>query len=214
MHKHFKILAISELLRNHGIDPETHPHTRLPGIWKKLAEYYNLDMADEIELSMDPPDEPGRKRRYKDFSLPWAEFGELILDRVRADASEAPSSPAQWDPDQPADEQKRKLGTAGSSMKSRSSTAGDTGDEESAPSPAKKSARGARSVKRAASKAKAKKGESSEAESAEEQDSGDADEEEPEEEETGTPASKTSRGGTRGRGGARGRARGRGRGRA
>ncbi|KAK4231295.1 hypothetical protein QBC38DRAFT_533634 [Podospora fimiseda] len=113
MHKHFRMIAISEHLRNHGFHPEKHPHTRIPGIWKKLNDFYNLEAVDERENSMDPPEEPGQRRRYLDFDLPWVEFGELKLERARADPSEAPSSPPQWDPHDPTyggDGKKRRRG--------------------------------------------------------------------------------------------------------
>ncbi|KAK3352338.1 chromatin modification-related protein EAF7-domain-containing protein [Lasiosphaeria hispida] len=217
MHKHFRMLAISEHLRNHGFDPEVCPHTRIPGIWAKLREYYDLEAVDEREDSLDPEDKPGRPRRYLDFRLPWEEYGERMMDKAQVNPSEAPTSPAQWDPDAPpaTDAKKRKRGASESVAKTRSSTVDDTENEVSAPSPARKPARGARGGKRTASKVRKPKEEvkqessSSEADSSEEEDSGDADEE-GEEEETGTPASKTGRGG-RGRGAGRARARGRGR---
>ncbi|KAK3390481.1 chromatin modification-related protein EAF7-domain-containing protein [Podospora didyma] len=213
MHKHFRILAISEHLRNHGFDPDTFPHTRISGIWVKLREFYDLDAVDEREYGMDPLDEEGRPRRYRDFDLPWAKYGDLIMDRRLADPSEAPSSPAQLDPDYqsppPAEGKKRKRPATESTMKTRSSTVEETPENDSAapspaaPSPApRKPAKGARSSKRTASKARKAKEESSssssEPESAEDEESGDGDEE-VEEEEMGTPAPKASRGGGRGR---------------
>jgi DASH complex subunit ASK1 len=211
MHKHFRILAISEHLRNHGFDPDTWPHTRIPGIWAKLGEFYNLEAIDERENNMDPPDEEGQPRRYHDFNLPWDEYGETILERARADPSEAPTSPAQWDPNAPVGDKKRKRGAAESNPRTRSSTVEDTENETPAASPARKSGRGARTTKRTSSRARKVKEESpSEEESAEEEESEEEDEDE-EDEETGTPAStKGGRGGARGRGG-RGRGRGRGR---
>ncbi|KAK3324247.1 hypothetical protein B0T19DRAFT_477183 [Cercophora scortea] len=212
MHRHFRILAISEHLQNHGFSLEACPHTRLPGIWAKLNDFYDLNALNERDINnMGPADEDlSKPRRWIDFHLPWAEFHDLIIAKTRADPSEAPSSPAQWDPDEPAtgahdgndatetsDIKKRKRNEAAS--KARSSTVGDTENDTPAPSPARKSARGARSAKRAASKARkvnVKDEESSESESAEEEDSDDADEE-GEEEETGTPASRASRGGAR-----------------
>ena len=217
MHKHFRVLAISEHLRNHGFDPDVWPHTRIPGIWAKLAEYYNLEAIDERENNMDPLDEEGQPRRYLDFDLPWGEYGEMILERAQADPSEAPSSPPQWDPNAPVgDTKKRKRGAGEASSRTRSSTVEDTENETPAASPTRKTGRGARNTKRTASrgrKVKESSSSSSEEESAEEEESGDEDEEE-EEEETGTPASsRPGRGGARGRASARGRARGRGRGR-
>ncbi|KAK3987807.1 hypothetical protein QBC44DRAFT_360446 [Cladorrhinum sp. PSN332] len=216
MHKHFRMIAISEHLRNHGFHPEKHPHTRIPGIWKKLSEFYSLEAVDERENSMDPPEEPGQKRRYLDFDLPWAEFSDLILERARADPSEAPSSPAQWDPNDPTyggDGKKRRRGaqTEGNT-KTRSSTVEGTDDETPAASPARKTTRTGKSTKRAPSKGRKVQEESSSSEesSEEEEESGEEEEQDGEEEETGTPASKgrSTRGRAAGRG-ARGRTRGR-----
>ncbi|KAL2200402.1 chromatin modification-related protein EAF7-domain-containing protein [Corynascus similis CBS 632.67] len=200
MHKHFRMLAISEHLRNHGFDPDTWPHTRIPGIWAKLEEFYNLEAIDERENNMDPPDEEGQPRRYHDFRLPWDEYGELMMERARADPSEAPTSPAQWDPNAPAgDSKKRKRGATESTPRARSSTVDDTENETPVASPTRKPARGARTVKRTSSRARRVKEESpSEEESGGEEESEEEDEDE-EEEERGTPVS--TRGG---RGGARG----------
>ena len=217
MHKHFRVLAISEHLRNHGFDPDAYPHTRLSGIWRKLREYYDLDAVNERENQLvPPPDEPGRKRVWKDFSLPAKDYGDLILKRAARSSSEAPSSPPQWDPDAPRDSKKRKRGDRDSAPRARSSTVEDTEGDASAPSPARKPARGVKGRAARASRTKEEvKPESSTSETdpseAEASDSGDADEEE-DEDETGTPASKSGRGG-RGRGTGRGRNRGRARGR-
>ena len=218
MHKHFRILAISEHLRNHGFDPDAWPHTRVPGIWAKLGEFYNLEAIDERENNMDPPDEEGQPRRYHDFSLPWSDYGEIIMERARADPSEAPTSPPQWDPDAPAGEsKKRKRGRAGSNPRTRSSTVEDTEDETPAASPTRKTGRGAKTTKRTSSRGRKVKEESpsSEEENEEEEGSEEEDEDEDEEEEeTSTPAStRGGRGGARGRGAGRARSRGRGRGR-
>ena len=47
MHKHFRMLSISQHLRNHGHNPKSEPHTGIPGIWKKLVSLYNLKVLDE-----------------------------------------------------------------------------------------------------------------------------------------------------------------------
>ena len=47
MHKHFRMLSISQHLRNHGHNPKSEPHTGIPGIWKKLDSLYNLRVLDE-----------------------------------------------------------------------------------------------------------------------------------------------------------------------
>lgn len=234
MHKHFRMIAISEHLRNHGFDPDFLPHTRIPGIWAKLRTYYNMEAIDERENNIDDVDDEDFERRYLEFSLPWEDFGEEIMSRARADPSEAPTTPPQWDTgeEQPS-VKKRKRGAdtptrSSAGPKARDSTVEDTEGETPARSPAPRTARGARSSKRAASKARRAKEESVETgataedeeeegeeenEKDEEEDSGDADEES-DEEEAGTPASRSTRGNPRGRGRtrARGTRRGRGRG--
>lgn len=212
MHKHFRMLAISEHLRNHGFDPESCPHTRIPGIWAKLEEFYNLEAIDERENNMDPPEEEGQPRRYHDFRLPWDEYGELMMERARADPSEAPTSPAQWDPNAPPGEsKKRKRGAAESTTRARSSTVEDTENDTPAASPTRKSGKSARNAKRTSSKARRAKEESPSEEGSSEEDQPEEDEVE-EEEGRGTPMStKGGRGGARGRGSGRGRVRGRGR---
>ena len=47
MHKHFRMIAISQHLRNHGYTSAKDDHTRIPGIWQKLEKLYNLDALDE-----------------------------------------------------------------------------------------------------------------------------------------------------------------------
>ena len=47
MHKHFRMIAISQHLRNHGYTSAKDDHTRIPGIWQKLGKLYNLDALDE-----------------------------------------------------------------------------------------------------------------------------------------------------------------------
>ena len=49
MHKHFRMIAISEYLQNHGYNGYGLPHnshTTIPGIWEKLGSLYNLDVLD------------------------------------------------------------------------------------------------------------------------------------------------------------------------
>ena len=53
MHKHFRMIAISENLRGHGYPPPQDFHTRPPGIWKKLSKLYNLDALDNIVSRID-----------------------------------------------------------------------------------------------------------------------------------------------------------------
>ena len=47
MLKHFRMIAISQHLRNHGYTSQRDDHTRIPYIWEKLRHLYNLDALDE-----------------------------------------------------------------------------------------------------------------------------------------------------------------------
>lgn len=47
MHKHFRMVAISEFMKSQGYAPSHAEHTRIPGIWKKLGSLYNLPALDE-----------------------------------------------------------------------------------------------------------------------------------------------------------------------
>ncbi|KAK7957116.1 CT20 family protein [Apiospora aurea] len=202
MHKHFRVIAISEMLRNHGIKPEVHPHTRIPGIWAKLGQLYNLAAIDERDNSYafneDDPKEPWKN--YKDFDLP-AELQEPMFARRLRAPSEAPSSPPQFDFEEAlkggatsapgARDKKRKRratdaesSAAGSGIKTRSSTVEDTEDDTPLPSsPVTKSARGARSQRRSARHAKADSTEPEANEESEGEDQEDHEDEEDEEEE-------------------------------
>ena len=47
MHKHFRMIAISDYMKSQGYASPTEQHTRIPGIWKKLGTLYNLSALDE-----------------------------------------------------------------------------------------------------------------------------------------------------------------------
>ncbi|KAJ4390027.1 DASH complex subunit ask1 [Gnomoniopsis smithogilvyi] len=215
MHKHFRMLAISNYMRDWGYDSDIYTHVRIPGIWTKLSEFFNMPVIDDRENNMDAVDNPNYDDSFKPFDLPWDEYGDMIMQRAIADPSEAPTSPAHSEKS-PTSSKKRKRGepARAHTRKIRSSTVEDSEAENEEPSPAPKSTRGTRSAKRAATK-KAKT-ESPEVEEHGE-DEGEAeeseqDEESEEEEEEGeAPAAKTTRG--PGRGWRRGRARARGAGR-
>ncbi|KAF2430062.1 CT20-domain-containing protein [Tothia fuscella] len=49
VHKHFRMLAISNALSSHGFTSSAAPHTRIPGIWSKLSSLYDLEALDERE---------------------------------------------------------------------------------------------------------------------------------------------------------------------
>ncbi|KAI0100839.1 chromatin modification-related protein EAF7-domain-containing protein [Nemania sp. FL0031] len=92
MHKHFRIIAISEHLRNHGFDPEVETHTRIPGIWRKLRQFFDMEMIDERDNSFDYVRSLGGDEApeeiYKDFGLPPPEFHDLMWARAAADENE------------------------------------------------------------------------------------------------------------------------------
>ncbi|KAI1172722.1 chromatin modification-related protein EAF7-domain-containing protein [Nemania sp. FL0916] len=99
MHKHFRMIAISEHLRNHGFDPDVETHTRIPAIWAKLRQFFDMDMIDERDNSFDglgphgfydgtSGDSVSAEDIYKDFMLPPAEFHDPMWARAAADENE------------------------------------------------------------------------------------------------------------------------------
>lgn len=212
MHKHFRMIAISEHLRNHGFDPDIYTHTRIPHIWDKLRTYYNLEVIDERENFDDEESED----IYEEFSLPRADFMEAMLQRAIA-SPDAASSPPELDFDDhkssPAPKKRKRADTA-SARVTRQASVADTEDGIEAQSPQGRAAKGGRRGRtRAASRSKVEKAETTEEEESEEGTESESDEEEEEEEsadDSGTAASRPIRGSATG--GARGRGRGRGRG--
>lgn len=189
------MIAISEHLRNHGFDPDVETHTRIPGIWKKLRQFFDMDMIDERDNSFDYVMSLGADEApeaiYKDFMLPPDEFHDLLWARAAADENE----PDNWsDSDGAAKKQttrKRKAadvasvaGSSATAKAGRSSTVEDTDRETPAVgSPVGRSARGARSQKRAAAKAAKTESVDSGRDNEEEEEDEDEDEEGEEEEE-------------------------------
>ncbi|KAF8426922.1 chromatin modification-related protein EAF7-domain-containing protein [Tirmania nivea] len=76
MHKHFRMLSISNLMANHGV---MDTHTRPPGIWKKLGTLYDMKLMDERE-DMDDDVLEGREPKWTEFALP-EEFKEMMAVR-------------------------------------------------------------------------------------------------------------------------------------
>lgn len=162
MHKHFRMIALSEHLRNHGYDPRVEQHTRIPGIWEKLRTCYNMDVIDDRENSFEYEEEP--EGGFPEFSLPDDAYGDMCFmrgKRTDEEISEAPSSPARLmetsepketpEPEVLGASKKRKRG------KERGSTV-DTAETRTSPpaqSSPPKSTRAGRSANRAAGKAKA-----------------------------------------------------------
>lgn len=101
LHKHFRMISIHNDMRSHGYATEDAPHTRIPGIWKKLHQLYDLDALDtrenEFAFSDDAdPDDPEEAVTIPDFELPEDEFGQMMWhQRFHREDSAAASSPAQ-----------------------------------------------------------------------------------------------------------------------
>lgn len=122
MHKHFRMIALSEHLRNNGYTTPNDEHTRIPGIWAKLISLYNLQALDErvgcIRLcgegssgscmtqensfgDDESEDDDSAKELFCPFRLPEDDFGEQMFNRRLApDGSSSPSWLEQDAPDQ------------------------------------------------------------------------------------------------------------------
>ncbi|KAH8723672.1 chromatin modification-related protein EAF7-domain-containing protein [Phaeosphaeriaceae sp. PMI808] len=100
LHKHFRMISIHNDMRSHGFATEDAPHTRIPGIWRKLNQTYDLDALDERENQYAFSDDPDPLDRddapnMPEFELPEDDFGELMWQkRFHRDDSAAASSPA------------------------------------------------------------------------------------------------------------------------
>ncbi|KAJ5181875.1 hypothetical protein N7449_012022 [Penicillium cf. viridicatum] len=84
LHKHFRMLAISDYLKSQGYAPSTAEHMRIPGIWKKLGSLYNLEALDEREDSVITDvneDDEGSGEMYCTFELPYDEYGDMMFER-------------------------------------------------------------------------------------------------------------------------------------
>lgn len=158
MHKHFRMVALSEYLRNHGYDPQIETHTRIPGIWQKLGTLYNMRVIDDRENSFEY--EEDIKDKYHEFELPPDEYDEITFMRGKRDSpseeSEAGSSPPGLgrSPSPPVAQatRKRKRGDTVTNAKTRASTIDDTDEARTSPvhSPTAKTTRSGRSANRSA----------------------------------------------------------------
>ncbi|KAF1832038.1 CT20-domain-containing protein [Decorospora gaudefroyi] len=98
-HKHFRMINIHIDMHSHGFASDDAPHTRIPGIWKKLGQWYDLDALDtrenEFAFSDEPdPAAPDEALHIPDFELPEDVFGELMWNkRFHRETSAAASSP-------------------------------------------------------------------------------------------------------------------------
>ncbi|KAL2754588.1 hypothetical protein ACRALDRAFT_1063382 [Sodiomyces alcalophilus JCM 7366] len=240
MHKHFRMIAISEHLRHHAIDPAVHPHTRIPHIWTKLRTFYNLEAIDLREDFFDVQEDENYEDRFREFTLPPAEFEDLIMERVRADPSDVPTSPPQFDYDDPttgetaprkssarpspaaapgAGGAKRRKRASTIASRTRASTVEDTDDGSESLSPPPKSAPRGRGQRRGAvgrPRTQRKAAESTEPEEDEDDEDGSDDEDgrtgSGNDDEDGSSSEESVAPSKPARGAGRGRGRGRGRG--
>ena len=207
IHKHFRMIALSEHLHHQGHDPRVHKHTRIPGIWAKLRSLYNMDIIDERERSFEYQED--EKEKYLDFRLPDDEFEEeTLFMRGKRKGSEVSSSPGSSPPQpnrspSPQITKKRKRGDM--VTKARDASVADTDEPRTSParsSPPKATTRSGRSMNRSMGRVQAEsrssrqpsKDTTVDEEVEEEADDAEEDEEEAEEEEEGTPSPKASKG--------------------
>jgi hypothetical protein len=83
------MISIHNDMRSHGFATEDAPHTRIPGIWKKLNQLYELDALDEREnqyaFSEDPdPSDRDDAANMPHFELPEDEFGSRTAPAAHA----------------------------------------------------------------------------------------------------------------------------------
>ncbi|EGD93173.1 CT20 family protein [Trichophyton tonsurans CBS 112818] len=129
MHKHFRMLAISDYMKSQGYATPNDQHTRIPGIWKKLGTLYNLSALDDREepISTEESEDAEQPQElYCPFNLPEDEFGDMMWDRrLNPEGSVSPS-------------------VSGRATSRRPSTIADTDEPRSSPAPSRSSRRGGR----------------------------------------------------------------------
>ncbi|KAL9580009.1 MAG: hypothetical protein Q9212_004752 [Teloschistes hypoglaucus] len=125
MHKHFRMMALSEHLRNRGCGMSE--HTRIPGIWKKLDSLYELEALDQRENHFIPADSiegDENGRTGYEFALPLEEFGIHMFER-RLAPEDSVSPPTSTRPPS--------AGSRSMTATRRNSTVEDTEDPRSSP---------------------------------------------------------------------------------
>lgn len=189
------MISIHNDMRSHGFATEDAPHTRIPGIWKKLNQLYELEALDERENQYAFSDEPDPVDRVDaaeipDFELPEDDFGEMMWQkRFHREDSAAASSPAAMS----VEDDKTMFHPGVGLLKERPGYASSQKAEtpaEATPTPkntkttrsSRATAKGAKSAKGAAKPSRASKAQSTVSESAEEEE--DQEEEGDEEEES------------------------------
>lgn len=97
------MVSIALDLHSHGYATPSSEHTRIPGIWSKLEQLYDLEILDEREnvntlaAYTDPLDPDGEGEETPGFELPETEFGDLMWSRrflpSDAERSSSPEMP-------------------------------------------------------------------------------------------------------------------------
>jgi MRG-binding protein len=98
MHKHFRMIAISENLRSHGFMSPADEHMRPAGIWKKLEGLYSLEALDQREDGFGyPSTSDSTEELFVDFDLPEEDYWDMMFARRLAPAgtSSPPALPFQ-----------------------------------------------------------------------------------------------------------------------
>jgi MRG-binding protein len=97
------MISIHADMRSHGYATEDAPHTRIPGIWRKLHELFDLEILDERENAYLFSEEPDpavhdEAMNIPEFELPEHDFGELMWHKrfQEDDDSETTSSPPEF----------------------------------------------------------------------------------------------------------------------
>ena len=101
------MLSISNCLASHGFTATSAPHTRIPGIWKKLSSLYDLGALDEREYAdagyaesdivpdIDASSPGSEVSETPEFKLPLEDYGDMMWQRRFA------PSPSTSEPEMP-----------------------------------------------------------------------------------------------------------------
>ncbi|KAL8742163.1 MAG: hypothetical protein Q9190_005316 [Brigantiaea leucoxantha] len=141
IHKHFRIIAISQYMQSHGHAQPEDSHTHIPGIREKLRTLYNMDKLDERENAYAdwPLNSGDAKAEPSDyFELPNEEFAEMMFERRLAPGGSPSPLPFY-----------RERSAEASPATQRQSTIEDTDDPRSSPASVRetRSARGSRATR-------------------------------------------------------------------
>jgi len=153
MHKHFRMVALSEYLRNHGYDPRIEKHTSIQGIWAKLETMYDMKIIDERENTFEWEDD--LRDKYEEFRLP-EEWAHDMFQKGKRTGDEAPLSPSYSEASAPTGRKRKRGETV--TTKTRASTVDDTDDTRDTParsSPPGKATRSGRTTNRSMGRAAA-----------------------------------------------------------